>query len=851
MNPLCLRISGFLSYLEPAEINFTDFEIACISGANGAGKSSLLDAITWALFGQARRRDDALIHSRANLAKVIFDFEYEGNRYQVQRSKQRDKTTTLEFLIQNNQGELRPLTEHSLRETEERIQSTLRLDYETFTNSAFFLQGRADQFTQQRPAERKRILSSILGLDIWEQYRQTTAEHRKSIESDLARIEGQLAEVNNELSEAPQRQARLQQARATLQEISVQRHEQAKILDFARQQNSLLEEHRRHLRVLSEQLQTTQQRCQLLQHQMQERELKRQALLETLQTAETVQAQYRAWQEATQALKKYDALAEKYRSQEKRRKAPEMQIATERARLQQEQKTLLDHQRQIAQRQTKIRELDELITTTEQEAANLAEKLAQRTSLQDEMSQLQIQYGELIAEKERLHQAMKDIEQQIGTLQTAQGCCPTCNRPLDEQESQALIKTLQATGQEMGDQYRANRTIIGMNAQRQREIQQQIKELQSIETRHQQASKRLDALLFSRQNLSQEIQAWQEQEAPRLEELTHRLQAEDFALPARAELASIDLELRALGYDPSEHQAARLAEETGRKSQDALLNLEKARAALEPLEGEISRQREQITSLSSEQKKLEEAFYQDEQRIQAVESPNLDDIEAAFYRLQEKENRQLAEVGAANQQVQVLESLHTRQSELQRNRAECTTQIGRLKTLEQAFGKDGIPALLIEQALPEIEDQANQLLDRLSDGNMSVRFVTQRDYKDKTRDDKRETLDILISDPTGWREYELFSGGEAFRVNFAIRLALSRVLAQRAGARLQLLVIDEGFGSQDADGIQRLIEAIHQVRNDFARILVITHLEGMKDAFPTRIEVEKIPTGSQVRVITL
>ena len=168
---------------------------------------------------------------------------------------------------------------------------------------------------------------------------------------------------------------------------------------------------------------------------------------------------------------------------------------------------------------------------------------------------------------------------------------------------------------------------------------------------------------------------------------------------------------------------------------------------------------------------------------------------------------------------------------------------------ERAFGKDGVPALLIEQALPEIEAHANDLLDRLSNGVMSVRFVTQAEYKDKKREDLKETLDILISDGSGSRDYETFSGGEAFRVNFAIRLALSRVLAQRKGARLQTLVIDEGFGSQDAQGRQRLIEAINAVKNDFAKILVITHLDELKDAFPNRVEVEKGEMGSEVRVV--
>ncbi len=75
------------------------------------------------------------------------------------------------------------------------------------------------------------------------------------------------------------------------------------------------------------------------------------------------------------------------------------------------------------------------------------------------------------------------------------------------------------------------------------------------------------------------------------------------------------------------------------------------------------------------------------------------------------------------------------------------------------------------------------------------------------------------------------------------------MLARRTGARLQTLVIDEGFGSQDALGRQRLVEAINTVRKDFAKILIITHLDELKEAFPNRIEVEKTPRGSSVRVM--
>ena len=72
---------------------------------------------------------------------------------------------------------------------------------------------------------------------------------------------------------------------------------------------------------------------------------------------------------------------------------------------------------------------------------------------------------------------------------------------------------------------------------------------------------------------------------------------------------------------------------------------------------------------------------------------------------------------------------------------------------------------------------------------------------------------------------------------------------QRAGARLQMLVIDEGFGSQDEIGRQKLVEAVNRVQGGFACILVITHIDALKDVFPTRIEIAKTPQGSVAQVV--
>ena len=149
--------------------------------------------------------------------------------------------------------------------------------------------------------------------------------------------------------------------------------------------------------------------------------------------------------------------------------------------------------------------------------------------------------------------------------------------------------------------------------------------------------------------------------------------------------------------------------------------------------------------------------------------------------------------------------------------------------------------MVIETVVPELERAANDLLARMTEGRMHVRIETQRDTKEG---EPREVLDILISDELGTRAYELYSGGEAFRINFAVRIALSRLLARRAGAQLRCLFIDEGFGTQDARGREQLVATINSIQDDFDRILVITHIDELKDAFPVRIEIRKTSEGS-------
>ena len=160
---------------------------------------------------------------------------------------------------------------------------------------------------------------------------------------------------------------------------------------------------------------------------------------------------------------------------------------------------------------------------------------------------------------------------------------------------------------------------------------------------------------------------------------------------------------------------------------------------------------------------------------------------------------------------------------------------------------------MIENVLPELETQTNQILARLTGNQLHVTFVTQKASKGSRSKKKPtkfiDTLEIIIADANGTRSYETYSGGESFRINFAIRLALAKLLAQRAGTALQLLIIDEGFGTQDGDGCDKLIAAINAISSDFSCILAVTHLPQFKEAFDTRIEVFKTQEGSQIKLL--
>lgn len=854
MIPIKLSLSGFTSYREPVEIDFSGLDLVCISGPNGAGKSSLLDAITYALYGQARRRDEAIIHHASQKAEVSLEFAYEHQVYRVTRSITRGKGTQLEFYIRNpeSQNPWKVLTERTLSETNAKIERTLRLDYETFINASFFLQGKADLFATQKPADRKRILSNILGLDSWEDYRKRTAELVKERQSDVRIKDEHLKEIQAELDEEPMRQSNLQLLEERLKNARAEVRLAQSALEQKRAVEQRLESHRQILALHQGQERKAEDARQESIRRLDENETKLAGLRTQLANAQNVEAAFKKLETLRKQLASLDALSERFHPLEHRKRDLENKIALERQKLLAEQTHLEQEKQQLqldaaadAGRKVQQEQLHAQI-------AQLEERVSRKESLELETQSLQTQLSDLSAENAGIERKGKELSERLEKVQQVEGAeCPLCGQPLALHDRERLERELSEERQLLREQFSQNKEEINRIAQRQRAIAEERAQIQSDEKKVQNLIRQADQL---GQQLSQQagrVELFEKTKAPMLEQTRAALEAESFCAQERAERAQILVEMAGLAYDQEAH--SRLREETrqAEPAQTAYTELQIARSSVGQLEQNVLELREILEKQEAELKRAAAERSNAAAELADIEGslPDIQVTEQSLREMQEAEASLNRQVGAARQNLMVLTDQKDRKISLRKEKEQLNIEIARLKVLERAFSKDGVPAMLIEPALSELSEEANRILRKLSNYSMSVSFITQRELKDSRRTDKLETLDIQISDGSSTREYETYSGGEAFRINFSIRLALARLLSRRSGAQLRTLVIDEGFGNQDAEGRQRLVEAIGQVQEDFAMIVVITHIEELREQFPNRIEVEKGPSGSRVSVV--
>lgn len=1001
MIPKQLTLSNFLSY-QQANLDFNGLHTACICGANGAGKSSLLEAITWVLWGKTRATsDEDVINHAAKEAQVDFRFQWGEETYRVLRSRRRGQSASLELQIQKENGDFQSLTAKGIKNTQKKINELLKLDYDTFINSAYLRQGRADEFMLRSASQRKEVLAELLKLD---QY-QTLSDEAKGISRTLKgqseQLEQSLTPTEQELAQEKTIQQELETVNKTYQQLQATQEEdetqlqKLQSLDSQRQtKQEQVNWYHRQYQTLSQQVQQFQQQEAKLENRLSQLsqyleqtsviEERYQQYLDLQKQQETLSQQFQVYQDLHQQrqqiqqqqqatinelklqqqrleteldnLQTQEEAAQKILSQsdeiietvnelkKARQRLKELdQLQQEVSPLIQRRQTLqLEIDRIAARHKARLEQIETNYQELQQELALFPDRQAEYNRILEQLKELKKKqnYSQRIQEKkqqqrslqERLKQEESNYEKQLQNLlkklellQHPQANCPLCERPLDAEHQQRVTDK---TNSEYVSLQQEKETIWEDLAQSKRELDRYTQEHEALSqelAKHDRLvarSGQLESYFDDVCDLHEKISNLNREKR----ELLEALEKENYAQEYQTQLQNLEQRLTEINYDEKTHAIARekvdnlrYADRKGEQLEEAKKEVKRINQRKPELENHLKAVEEKITAAATEERekredidrKLSELGYtrskhneiinalQDAQNSQLhyqqlqqakTDYPKiqqeLTELKASFVSKEEEIKtcqKQLetltAELETITDVSQNIEELKARIQQQRQQRDQCLSNKGKLeqklnylkelkkkyetakadlKTLKrkqtiytelsQAFGKNGIQALMIENILPQLEAQTNQILTRLTGNQLHVQFVTQKAGKGRSKKQTKliDTLDINIADAQGTRAYETYSGGEGFRINFAIRLALAKLLAQRAGTALQLLIVDEGFGTQDAEGCERLIAAINAIEKEFSCILMVTHMPQFKEAFQHRIEVTKTMEGSQV-----
>ncbi|MCY4448576.1 MAG: SMC family ATPase [Chloroflexi bacterium] len=853
MLPISLSLSNFLSYRDAAPtLHLEGIRVACLCGPNGNGKSALLDAVTWALWGKARgQRHEQLLHHGQTEMQVELVFDVGSERYRVSRrysQARRNPQSSLELAVQTADGEFRPITGDTIRTTEAQIERIINMDYGTFVNSAFLVQGRADEFTMATPGARKEVLAKVLGLgrydELAERARLRGRDARAKLEANAINVDrlreraAQADETRTALAEAERELAgavtsvnglaeRLQLLRdkvAHLERRQAERDEQNVAAQRARQRQT---EEEADAASLNQRLVGWQR---------------------TIERAGEIGQGVAALQQAQERARSLTNAAQQALALQTQLAPLENAIGQARARLESD----IQAQRQHVDSQLTPRA--ESLPSLQRSQDELTERQAAMESRRNDAAQAEQSHRQLTLEAQTLRRDNEQIENNgrdlrgklnlLGHDHVDAATCPLCSSQLGpdgiaqirasyESEIEGLLQRHKEQKQRAEQlEYQAIEAATG-GERAQSELvaeQQRIAEEQSRLTVQREEAQRAVEQLKQAMPLLQQNEAalangaYAQDEQAAAHGLREQLAALSFD-PAALDAA--EAQVRELAHWEEERQSLATARE---RMDDDAAALERARVRASEAANDAARAEQTSAAIAEELAELPSWTAQRGQVEEQLRTASAmrDNLQARKGSL-ENEMQQVAQAAADLAQAETL-------------RSTLTGEASAYTELALAFGKGGVQALLMEAAIPRMEDEANDLLRRMTDGRMTLKLETQKERR--SGGDAVETLEIVIADELGSRAYEMFSGGERFRIDFAVRIALSKVLAWRAGAPLPTLFIDEGFGTQDAEGRDRILEVIQAIEDRFERILVITHMDDIKEAFPVRIEVTRGPNGS-------
>lgn len=717
MRPERIRLVDFRSY---GDLDF-DIPVGCtaIVGANGSGKSSLMDAVAVAIFGPASRSLEPYVRKGSDSMLIELELEHGDHTYRIRRGWKRSKST-LDFERQDGGG-WTSLTQGNAADSQALIESTLGLNRATYMASAYLAQRESDSFTAAQPRDRKRVLADALALDDWAVSADRVAADRRAAEKQAAELDARIVVFTE------------QQARAV--ELEAEADRLADLMGAARE--------------VAEQAEAE--------------------LVEVTDRVRQAEQAEQTWQSRQQALEVAAARLAPLKDT-----AGQAALATDRAKAVQGDISRLE---------------------------GLAAELEQALVESDRLARLDRDRLTAIAERERLLGQAADLMGKAERLLTDEVSLAAM--------AQQLLDKLEALDRDAPTCDRCGQEVHGEARER--------------------AAASLDIDRLAAEAKVLEVRAEREGLAAQARDLDERQAA--FVVPEPV-----------VGLALVEGRIAEIA--------SAPVELAGARERLAGIEALIERATEEAFVTALQQAEHDHAVAA-KQAAGAVRPEGVDLLRAAAVSAraaaemarQKHTNAQVEHARVVAQADQLAAAAVEHEAALAQ-REHLRDELDVLAGLEKAFGRDGVPAWIVEaQAVPAIEAEANRVLARLGG---KVERVELRTEKETKKGEARDALEIVCCTSDGDREFFTFSGGEKTRVEIACALGLAHLLGSRRGADLQFLAFDEpeGLDQQGTEALAEILKEIEQAGVE--TVMLVSHHESLRDQFDTSILVEADAGGSRV-----
>ena len=880
-----LYLKNFLIHDE-TKIEFSDKGITVFIGENGAGKSSIIEGISFALFGKSDKGNQVdLVKWGKKQAVVELEFQKGKEIFKIERTIEiKGSKASSTGVIYKKQGSR--FIPYFQKNISKEIPKLTGITGKTFSTSILVKQGDIEGLLRLSPRERAKVFEDILDMTLYQLLADKAAEKRKELEKvyeTLGTSLPDIQEIQKQLKEKKEKLKELLSEKETLLKKINDLKEKSNL--YQKQIEKVLEEKSTNQQ-LKEKVKNIKETIKRIENQLKENENLLEQILEkekTLPQLEEEISDLKQFEKVLEDINRLEKLTEKLiRLEEKEKELKEkeafvkenQQIYTDYLEKEKEYRKILEEINQISKIEGQIKnikqEIEELkgeVVNTQKEALKIASKLIEYKKIyktlelnpvlidqfirnnKTALDEYSVKKEELLKKLTELETEGKQLKKEIDSLSKLKGTCPTCKRPVEEHTKEELLKELQEALTEKREKYKEIKQELAKIEEKisvEKKVEPLLEDFKRLFDKHKEADKKLNQLKsklfvvereYSKKkditNLKSHIEDFLSKHKDlyiRYREALSFLEKTDKE-KIEKEVSSIRKEIEELKKSVSDYSKEELKEKI-----DKLRTLEKKYISTlefvkqkKSVEKSILSSKEEISSLSKKAEELSRKIIEK-------------DFDKELHLLKEKLARTDKDLGVENEKLTVLmEDIGRFQTEIKalekeivsyeenkKKQDELIEKINKYKTIEFALGNKGIQRIIRDNALYKLPKIVNVIFSAFDFPFHQVRFS--------------ENFDINLLAPTvektdRYVNINSVSGGQRVALGLALRIAISRFLSNRA----DFLILDEPTIHLDNQRRGDLINILIELKEKglINQLIVVTHDTEIEDAADSIYYVER------------